>query len=110
MKLLVDENLAPKLAREIADLFPGSVHVSAVQLGNTPDSEIWRYAKEHRYTFLTKDKDFAHLSIAWGAPPKVILLNIGNCSTGAIERIVRRNAVRLSDFEQDANRSLLVLK
>src|SRR5260370_32748796 len=57
--------------------------------------------KEHGFTFLTKDKDFASLSIAWGAPPKVVLLQTGNCSSATIDRIVRSNAIRLSDFEND---------
>ena len=46
MKLLVDENLAPELAEQIADLFPGSVHVTAVGLGSMPDAVIWEYASD----------------------------------------------------------------
>ena len=110
MKLLVDENLAPKLAGNLADLFPGSIHVSSAELGSTSDAVIWEYAKGHGFMFLTKDKDFASLSLTWGAPPKVILLQTGNCSTAMIERIVRNNAIRFSDFENDARRSLLILK
>jgi len=110
LKLLVDENLAPRLASDISDLFPGSVHVSSANLGSTPDAIIWEYAKAQSFVFLTKDKDFASLSLAWGAPPKVILLQTGNCSTQAIERIIRSNAVRLADFETDAKRSLLILR
>ena len=110
MKLLVDENLAPRLAGDLADLFPGSIHVSSAELSGTRDAVIWEYANAHRFTFLTKDKDFASLSIIWGAPPKVILLQTGNCATAQIERIVRDNAVRFSDFESDSRRSLLVLK
>jgi predicted nuclease of predicted toxin-antitoxin system len=110
LKLLVDENLAPRLATDLTDLFPGSAHVSSIELGSTEDVVIWRYAKAHDFTFLTKDKDFANLGIAWGAPPKVILLQTGNCSTTSIEGIVRKNAVRLSDFEADPKRSLLVLR
>jgi len=110
LKLLVDENLAPRLAADLADLFPDSMHVSSVKLSGTPDAVVWEYAKEHRFTFLTKDKDFASLSITWGAPPKVILLQTGNCSTAQIERIVRGNAIRFSDFESDTRRSLLILK
>jgi predicted nuclease of predicted toxin-antitoxin system len=87
LKLLVDENLAPRLARDLADLFPGSIHVSSTEMGSTADAVIWEYAKAHQFTFLTKDKDFTHLSITWGAPPKVILLQTGNCSTAEIERI-----------------------
>ena len=102
--------MAPRLAGDLADLFPGSVHVGSAELGGAADALIWEYAKAHRFTFLTKDKDFAGPSIAWGPSPKVILLQTGNCSTAAIERIVRRNAVRLSDFENDAGRSLLILR
>ena len=84
--------------------------VSFAELGSTRDAVIWKYAKEHGFTFLTKDKDFASLSITWGVPPKVILLQSGNCSTVTIERIVRGNAMRLADFENDTRRSLLILK
>ena len=110
MKLLVDENLAPRLAAGLADLFPSSIHVSSAELGSTPDAAIWEYAKAHGFTFLTKDKDFASLSITWGAPPKVILLQTGNCSTAKIERLIRGNAMRFADFESDTRRSLLILK
>jgi hypothetical protein len=37
LKLLVDENLAPELAADPADLFPGSIHVGSAELGSTPD-------------------------------------------------------------------------
>ena len=110
MKLLVDENLPPRLARDLADLFPESRHVSSVDLGSTPDAVIWEYAKAHGFAFLTKDKDFANLSLAWGAPPKVILLLVGNCSTTELAKMIRSNAVRFSDFEQDGRRGLLVLR
>ena len=110
MKLLVDENLPPRLASNLADLFPESIHVNLIGLGSTPDSAIWDYAKEHGFAFLTKDKDFANLSLAWGAPPKVILLLIGNCSAAELARVIRNNAVRFSDFENDGGRSLLILK
>ena len=110
MKLLVDENLPPQLASDLADLFPESAHVGSVGLGSTSDSAIWEYAKTHGFAFLTKDKDFVNLSIARGAPPKVILLQTGNCSTVRIIRIVRDNAVRFADFEDDTQRSLLVLR
>lgn len=110
MKLLVDENLAPRLASDLGDLFPGSIHVSSAELASTADAVIWEYAKVHQFTFLTKDRDFANLSIIWGAPPKVILLLTGNCSTAKTEQIVRNNAIRFSDFETDNRRSLLILK
>jgi len=110
LTLLIDENLAPRLASDLADLFPESAHVNLLGLGSMPDTLIWDYAKEHGFAFMTKDKDFANLSLAWGAPPKVILLLIGNCSATELARVVRNNAVRFSDFENDARRSLLILR
>jgi predicted nuclease of predicted toxin-antitoxin system len=110
LKLLVDENLPPRIAADLADLFPESAHVGSVGLGSTSDSVIWEYIKTHGFAFLTKDKDFANLSIARGAPPKVILLQTGNCSTAQIIQIMRKNAERFADFEEDTRRSLLVLR
>lgn len=110
MKLLADENLPPRLVHDLADLFPNSAHVGPAGLSGTPDDVVWEYAKAHGYVFLTKDKDFANLSIVRGAPPKVILLQTGNCSTGSVIRIIRNNAIRLSEFEKDDKRSLLILK
>ena len=70
MKLLVDENLPPRLVDDLADLFPDSVHVGPLGLGSTPDALIWEYAQKHGFTFLTKDKDFANLSLAAGLLPR----------------------------------------
>jgi predicted nuclease of predicted toxin-antitoxin system len=75
-----------------------------------PDVRIWEYAKQHGFVFLTKDKDFANLSLASGASPKVILLHAGNCSTDRILSILRNNAIRVTDFEQDVRRGLLILR
>ncbi len=110
MKLLVDENLPPRLVHDLADLFPDSIHIETLGLGSTPDEIVWEHAKDRGFVFLTKDKDFANLSMALGAPPKVILLQTGNCSTAELLRIIRNNAVRLSDFESDSRRSLLILR
>ena len=110
MKLLADENLPPRLVHDLADLFPLSAHVSDAGLGSAPDEFIWEYARVHGFTFLTKDKDFANLSIVRGAPPKVILLQTGNCSTADVIRVLRNNAIRISEFESDAKRSLLILR
>ena len=68
MKLLVDENLPPRLVRDLADLFPESTHVSLVDLGSTPDTVIWEYAKAHGFARLTKDKDFCEPELCLGGP------------------------------------------
>ena len=99
-----------RLGMDLADLFPESAHVASVELGITSDSVIWEYAKTYGSAFLTKDKGFANLSIARGGPPKVILLQTGNCSAVQNIEMVRNNAVRFTDFESDTQRSLLILR
>lgn len=110
MKFLADENLPPRLVHDLVDLFPHSAQVTDIGLSGTPDAMIWEYAKANGFAFLTKDKDFANLSIVLGAPPKVILMQTGNCSTADLIRIIRNNAIRLSEFDNDDRRSLLILK
>ena len=89
MKLLVDENLSPKLLTQLADLFPGSVHVREVGLGRAADPMVWKYAVEHGLSIVSKDEDFHHLSFLRGAPPKVIGINTGNCSTKVVVQLLR---------------------
>jgi predicted nuclease of predicted toxin-antitoxin system len=60
--------------------------------------------------FLTKDKDVVNLSLTLGPPPKVVVLQTGNCPTSQIESIVRSNAVRFAEFDNDIRRGLLLLK
>ncbi len=110
MKLLADENLPTRLIHDLADLFPESAHVNSVGLSGTADDIIWEYAKENSFAFLTKDKDFANLSMVRGAPPRVILLQTGNCSVEDVIRIIRNNAIRFAEFESDPKRSLLILR
>ena len=38
---------------------------------------------------MTKDSDFTDISTLLGAPPKVIWLRVGNCTTTKIEQILR---------------------
>jgi predicted nuclease of predicted toxin-antitoxin system len=110
LKLLVDENLAPSLAKKVADLFPGSIHVRDAGLSATEDTCVWEYAKLNGFAFLTKDRDFASMSLTWGGPPKVVLLETGNCSTAEVERIVRANAIRFSELERHPECALLILR
>ena len=110
MKLLFDEMLAPSLVNRLADLFQNSEHVRSLGMKQTPDSEVWHRAKTLGFTVVTKDKDFANLSLVWSAPPKVILLQLGNCSVQQIEDRLRRDAVLIAEFVKNSPKGLLVIK
>jgi predicted nuclease of predicted toxin-antitoxin system len=83
--------LAPSLVHKLVDLFQDS-HVRNLGLKQTPDSDVWHQAKNLGYAIVTKDKDFANLSLVWGAPPKVIFLQLANCSVQQMEDRLRREA------------------
>lgn len=81
MKLLLDENLSPRLIASISDLYPGSKHVEDCGLLHAPDEQVWRFALENGFTIVTKDSDFSEISVLRACPPKIIWLRIGNCAT-----------------------------
>lgn len=84
MRLLIDENLSPRLALALADSFPGSIHGRDVGLKGDDNLKIWSFATDHGYVILSKDDDFKSLSLLRGAPPKVIWLVTSNTTTGDI--------------------------
>ena len=109
MKLLFDQNLASGLVRRLADLWPGSAHVRDLGLKTAVDPAIWSYAAANDFVIVTKDSDFHHRSVVSGHPPKVIWVQLGNCSTRVVETTLRRHHRELLDFHRDNARSFLVL-
>jgi predicted nuclease of predicted toxin-antitoxin system len=72
VKLLLDENLSPRLVESLSDLYPGSKHVHSLQLGRADDSAVWAYAKAHQFAIVSKDSDFAERSVLDSEPPKIV--------------------------------------
>jgi predicted nuclease of predicted toxin-antitoxin system len=91
MKLLFDQNLSPKLAPRLKDLFPDSSHVFVLGLERSDDRSVREYAAIHEFVIVTKDADYSDLSMILGFPPNVIWIRRGNCSTDDIERLIRIN-------------------
>lgn len=104
MKLLFDENLAARLVSDLAETYPGSSHVVALNLGGSPDTSIWERAAADGFVLVTKDEDFHRLSVVLGPPPKVIWIRLGNCSTSDIARLLRFRAPEIQTFvaQEDA--------
>ena len=109
MRLLFDENLSLRLCERLDDIFPSSQQVSSLGLARASDVEIWEYAKREGLVLVTKDSDFHQLSFLLGAPPKVIWLRLGNCSTDLIERALRKNNNTIRSFHADAVASVLLI-
>jgi len=109
MRLLLDQNLSPRLIERLGDLYPDSIHVSKAGLDRATDREVWEYAEEHHLIIVSRDADFNELSVLWGTPPQVIWIRRGNCSTAEIETILRDNYQAIRDFTEDMEAGTLVL-
>ena len=109
MKLLFDQNLSPRLVKQLVDLFPNSNHVFPLGLDQAEDIEVWEYAKLNDFVLVTKDADFGDISILRGFPPKVIWIRRGNCKTSHIEQILRDNFNIVEQFETDQTLGLITL-
>ena len=109
MKLLLDENLSDRIIAQIADFYPGLVHVKTLALIQTEDLLIWEYAKANDFVILSKDSDFHQRSLLYGHPPKFIYLRIGNCPTSRIVQILRDNLDIINQFGDSEAESILVL-
>ena len=109
MKLLFDENLSPNLVIRLADLFPNSVHVREVGLQSADDQIVWEYAKNADLMIVSKDGDMHQRSFLFGAPPKVVWVRLGNCSTTDVENLLRRHVGTIRVFYSDEYTSFLSL-
>jgi predicted nuclease of predicted toxin-antitoxin system len=109
MKLLLDQNLSPRLVSQLSDLYPGSLHVANVGLDRALDKNVWNYAQQHDCIIVTKDVDFSELSVLLGFPPKVVWMRRGNCSTKDIETILRNNYDSVKMMEDNTDTGILEL-
>lgn len=109
MKLLFDENLSRKLVGRLAELYPESAHVAEFELLESPDREIWEFAKSRDFIIVTTDSDFYELATTIGPPPKVIWLRRWTHPTRDAEWVLRREAVRITELSTDPELGVLIL-
>ena len=109
MKLLFDQNLSYKLSRRLTDLFPDSTHVREVSLQEADDLVVWESAKQQGFMIVSKDSDFHQRSFVFGFPPKVIWIQLGNCTTTEVERVIRKDFDAIKAFYEDSEAAFLVL-
>ena len=81
-----------------------------LDLGGATDQDIWDFAAAADFTIVTKDDDFRGLSLLRGAPPKVIWLVIGNCTTREILKVLTENDASIFSFIIEPSTALLTLR
>lgn len=109
MKLLFDQNLSFRLKSSLKDLFPESSHVNECGLERATDDEIWLFAAANGYAIVSKDSDFYHRSMLLGHPPKVVWVQLGNCTTNEIVEVLKTHHEDLLAFDADNGAAFLII-
>ena len=107
MKLLFDQNLSFRLAGTLSDAFAGSSQAKVLGMDKADDAALWNLARQHGFTLVTKDADFAERSALLGHPPKVLWLRCGNQTSDYIERLIRSRLHEILAFGQDPSSGCL---
>lgn len=99
MRVLLDQNLSPKLIRKLADVVPGLETVYDHDLINSSDPFIFDWARRAEISaVISADRDFIRLAERFGPPPKVIRIDRCDFPSRVVEQLFRREAVRIHDF------------
>lgn len=80
-----------------------------VGLAAARDRAIWAYAGANGFVLVTKDEDFQRLSLLEDAPPKVVWIALGNCSTADVERLLRSRHRDVVQFVEHSEATFLAL-
>jgi predicted nuclease of predicted toxin-antitoxin system len=107
--LLFDENLSRRLARSLAQEFPGCVHVSDRGLLSADDGLVWEHARAAGLAIVSKDADFVARLVLFGTPPKVVIVRSGNCTTSQVEQLLRSHSEQIRSFCERPEASVLLL-
>jgi predicted nuclease of predicted toxin-antitoxin system len=78
-------------------------------MGEAADAVIWRFAAEEGFTIVSKDADFRQRSFAYGHPPKVIWIRLGNCTVADSANLLRERFILVKRFHEDRDAALLKL-
>lgn len=70
---------------------------------------MWKFAVANDFVIVSKDADMHDRSLVFGFPPKVIWIRLGNCSTGDVEKLIRKEIDSVKKFIQDDFASFLAL-
>lgn len=109
MKLLFDQNISPKILRHLPPELSGCQQVRFVELEDSADFAIFKYARAHGYAVVTFDSDFVDLNALHGTPPKIIWLNTGNLTTRSVSELIIKNIPAITMYLESETDDILEL-
>jgi predicted nuclease of predicted toxin-antitoxin system len=98
------------LVPRLLSFFSNLTHVRDVGLQQAEDRSIWEWANANKFAVITTDADFIAIGQRLGWPPKLIHIEQCDFPLRIIEDLLRRSAVRISEFDKDKTVGLLVLR
>ena len=106
MKLWIDAQLSPALARWITDHFDGLEAVAVRELGlrDAEDAEIFQAARQANAVVVSKDSDFVDLVNRLGPPPQVLWIRCGNTSNAQMRTILSNTLAAAVDLLHQGER------
>ncbi len=89
MKLWIDAQLPPALARWLTETFLLEAHsLRDLGLRDAKDLEIFMAARAENVIIMTKDSDFIDLVCRLGKPPQILWLTCGNVTNRNLKRLL----------------------
>jgi predicted nuclease of predicted toxin-antitoxin system len=114
VKLLFDQNLSPRLVNLLHGLDPGSDHVQRLGLERSSDDAVWTHARDNDFIIVIKDDDFNQIAVIRGFPPKIVWIQLGNCTTDEIAEALKAEALNaqalVANLVADPDASTLVIR
>ena len=80
-RFVVDNQLPAALARWCEAKGCDAEHVLLLLMAQAPDDWIWQHAARTGAAIITKDEDFAQMTVLRPEPVAVVWLRLGNCRT-----------------------------
>ncbi len=78
-RFLVDNQLPAALTHWIESQGYIAEHVGSLSLAQSPDPTIWTHAAQTVAVIISKDEDFAQMTLVRPEPVSVVWLRFGNC-------------------------------
>jgi predicted nuclease of predicted toxin-antitoxin system len=89
-RFLVDNQLSAALAHWFETKGCQAEHVLALGLAQSPDADIWHRAAREGAVIVSKDEDFARMTLLQPELVTVVWLRIGNCRTPVLLATMER--------------------
>lgn len=89
-RFLVDNQLPTAVVRWLESKDCRAEHVLTLDMAQSRDEVIWEWAIQSRAVIVSKDEDFAQMTVVRPEPVQVVWLRLGNCRTPTLLAVMER--------------------